>query len=130
MEGIIKLSGAAVAAAMAILLMKQAKSELYMFAGLASAVGAGIYCVSVLSGMVLAVSDAAVKFGVDNKDFGAVFKIVGICIICDFTSDFCRESGLGALANNVEMAGKLGIAAISLPLAMSLLEITVTLLSG
>ncbi len=130
MEGVIKLGGAALAAVLAVMLIKQAKSEMHTLVGLAAAVGAGLYCVSVLGEIIVTVTDAAGRFGIDSRNLGAVFKIVGICIVCDFTADCCRESGLGALAGNVEFAGKLAIAAVSLPLAVELLEITVTVLAG
>lgn len=130
MESMIKLCGAALAAVMAVLMMRQAGSELHTVTALAAAIGAGLYCVSVLGGLVLSLTNAAGRYDLDSSSMSTALKIAGICIVCDFTSDFCRESGMGALASNVELAGKLCVAVISMPLAIELLEITVTLLAG
>jgi len=130
LESIIKVCGVALAAVMAVLLMRQAGSQIHSLTALAAAIAAGLYCVSVLGGVVATIGNTAGNYGLDSSAMGSALKITGICIVCDFTTDLCRESGMGALAGNVELAGKLCVAVISMPLAIELLEITARLLTG
>ena len=128
MEGIVKFCGGVLAAVMAVILVRQSKSEFHTVVGITAAVAAGLYCITLMAGFGGTLRDAAGRFGIDGNDFATVFKIIGVCLVCDFSADFCRESGLNALAGNVELAGKLAIAAITLPLAVELLEVTVQVL--
>ena len=130
MAGTIKFCGGVITAVLAVLLVRQAKSEMHTVVGIAAAVAAAIYCISLVAGFGEMLKDAAERFGVDGDNLLVIFKIVGICLVCDFTADFCRETGLSALANNTELAGKLAVAAITLPMAVELLEVTVMILGG
>ena len=65
---------------------------------------------------------------VSNEYLGTVLKIVGIAVLTQFSSDICRDSGQTALAANVEFAGKLMIAVLSLPMAKTLLEVAVSVI--
>lgn len=128
MEAAFKLAGAAFAVLLAALLLKQAKSDFFTLVGIAAAASAGIYAVAVMSGLLGEWIVAVSGFGTGGEAIGTAMKITGICLVCDFTSGCCRESGLTALAGNVELVGKLGIAAVVFPLAVSLLEMLKTIL--
>ena len=129
MEAAFKIAGAAFAVMLAALLLKQAKSDFFTLLGIAAAVSAGIYAVTVMGGLLGEWVAAVSGFGTGGEAIEAALKITGICVVCDFTSGCCRESGLAALAGSVELAGKLGIAAVVFPLAVNLLEMLRTVLS-
>jgi len=56
-----------------------------------------------------------------------ILKITGIAYISQIGCDLCSDAGETALAGRVEMAGKLAICTVSLPIAreafMSIIEI-------
>ncbi|MBQ1992536.1 MAG: stage III sporulation protein AD [Clostridia bacterium] len=68
--------------------------------------------------------------GVDKEYTRVLLKSVGICFICQFSSDICNDSGQSALATKVELAGKILILISALPLMEEILEIASSLLSG
>lgn len=45
-----------------------------------------------------------------------LLKTLGICFLAQFAADSCRDAGENALAAKVELAGKLAIVALALPL--------------
>ena len=130
MAGTIKFCGGVITAVLAVIFVRQAKSEMHTVVGITAAVAAAIYCISLVTGFGETLKNAAERFGLEGNDLLVPFKIVGICLVCDFTADFCREAGLSALANNTELAGKLAVAAVTLPMAVELLEVTVMILGG
>lgn len=129
MEAAFRLAGAALAVMLAAILLKQAGSGFFLSVGLAAAVSAGIFAVTVMSGILREWLGAVSGFGAGGETVETALKITGICLVCDFTGGCCREAGLSALAGNVELVGKLGIAATVLPFAVSLLEMLKTVLS-
>ena len=51
-----------------------------------------------------------------------LIKALGVAAACETTGDVCRELGESSLASRIELAGKLEIVALSLPLAKEILE--------
>ncbi|MDO4944112.1 MAG: SpoIIIAC/SpoIIIAD family protein [Ruminococcus sp.] len=64
----------------------------------------------------------------DEQYVKILFKGLGICYITKLTCDFCRDCGENALAGQAELAGKIALLVISLPLFSALIEIVKTLL--
>lgn len=68
--------------------------------------------------------------GVDSEYAKVLLKSVGICFICQFSSDICKDSGQSALAGKVELAGKILILVSALPLMEEILTTANSLISG
>lgn len=58
-----------------------------------------------------------------------VFKGLGICVLSELAAQSCRDAGESAIALKAELAGKVAIMIISMPLFMSLLTLASGLLS-
>ena len=57
-----------------------------------------------------------------------LFKCLGICFIVGLAADFCRDSGESALANKVELAGKLVLIAMAMPVILNVVEMIAVLM--
>ena len=57
-----------------------------------------------------------------------VFKCLGVCILTELASQTCKDAGEGAIASKVELAGKIALMMMSLPLFLRLLEVSSHLL--
>ncbi len=60
---------------------------------------------------------------VDYSKISLVFKVTGITYISGLTADLCRSSGENSLALCAELAGKIMVIMLTLPLVGSLLEL-------
>lgn len=67
--------------------------------------------------------------GLSSEYIQILFKALGICVITQLASDACRDAGEQGLAAKTELAGKLTLLALALPLfqkiggiALSLVE--------
>ena len=58
-----------------------------------------------------------------------LFKSIGICFLTQIASDTCRDAGESAIASKVEMAGKIAVLLISLPLFRQILSVGAQLIS-
>ncbi len=57
-----------------------------------------------------------------------LFKAVGIAVLTESCADICRESGESGIAKGVELAGKVEILLLCIPLINQILDMTRTLL--
>lgn len=51
-----------------------------------------------------------------------LLKIIGITYVAELASELCKDAGYGTVANQVELAGKLTILTMSMPVLLALLE--------
>ncbi|MEA5011678.1 MAG: SpoIIIAC/SpoIIIAD family protein [Angelakisella sp.] len=58
-----------------------------------------------------------------------VFKCLGVCVLTELASQTCKDAGEGAIAAKVELAGKVSLLILSLPLFVRLLEVSTTLIN-
>ncbi len=58
----------------------------------------------------------------DDTYLDILLKMVGITYVAEFTSGICKDAGYNNIAGQVEMAGKLMVLTISVPVLTSLLD--------
>ena len=59
---------------------------------------------------------------------GIILKIIGISYICEFSSQICIDAGENAIASKIELAGKMLIMFISIPIITRLLSLITSLM--
>ena len=68
------------------------------------------------------------EYGSPQTLTGYILKALGICIITRFSADLCTDFGQTSLATKVEMAGKITLLLLSIPILQSILEVGLSLL--
>lgn len=64
-------------------------------------------------------------------EYGLIlFKALGICLITQLASDACRDAGEAALASKADLAGKVTLLVLALPLFQKIGELAVSLING
>ena len=59
-----------------------------------------------------------------------ILKMIGLAYVCQFSSDLCRDAGYNAIASQVEMAGKISLILLSMPVLMSVIDLVVKIDEG
>lgn len=59
-----------------------------------------------------------------------ILKMIGLAYVCQFSSDLCRDAGYNAIASQVEMAGKISLILLSMPVLMSVIDLVVKIVEG
>ena len=59
---------------------------------------------------------------INNTYITILLKIVGITYVAEFSSGLCKDAGYSAIANQIELVGKLSIIAISMPIVLALIN--------
>ncbi|MEA4988844.1 MAG: SpoIIIAC/SpoIIIAD family protein [Anaerovorax sp.] len=60
--------------------------------------------------------------------FSVMIKVLVVAYVADFTAQLCKDAGESAIAGKVELAGKLFIFYLAVPVMMSILELLENLL--
>lgn len=120
---------AALAAAVLIVTVKQYKPELALPLGIAAGAVVLAAVVSFAMPLVSQLKSIAENSGIKNEYFILMLKSLGICYITQFAADICTDFGQSSLASKIELFGKVALAAVNLPLIISLIN-TVSNLVG
>lgn len=90
--------------------------------------------VGILAAVIIYISPIAeminnifAKSGADVSYINILIKALGICYIVQFACDICKDSGEGALAAQLETAGKISLILLALPLFETLVDIVMSL---
>lgn len=76
-----------------------------------------------LADVISAIQDLFERSSMDGEYLTVIFKGLGICYITQLGCDCCRECGENVIASQLELAGKIGMVIISLPLFRALIAI-------
>ena len=60
--------------------------------------------------------------------FPVIIKVLAVAYVTDFTAQLCRDAGEGAIGSKVELAGKVIIFYLSMPVLTAILELIGTLI--
>lgn len=63
--------------------------------------------------------------GVSNKYFTVLVKITAVACVSEISSELCRDAGENAIAVKIEMAGKIIIMLIAMPVIKGFLEVCI-----
>lgn len=116
------LLGTIITAAVLAVVLKQYKSE---YAIIVSAAAGGIILIRIIGGIIepiLNLSELLSVAGIKLSYFTAALKALGVCVICGFVSDICKDFGQTALSSFALMAGKCAVFVMSIPILTDLLE--------
>ena len=121
---------AAVAATILAVTLKRYNPEISMLL----AIGAGVIIfVLVLNQIPQALSQINTllsRAGMPLQYGQVFFKPLGLCFLCQFSSDACKDAGQSALASKVELAGKLMIVLLALPMLEDIINTAVALMGA
>ncbi len=124
----IKIVGVAVIAVVVFSVLKKYSPEYGIISEIACIT---LICISVFPN-VKEILDFFYKYtkssGFGNDYMSTIVKVVGIAVVTQFSSDICRDSGLNALAQQVEFAGKMIMTVICIPIAKAILEVAVKII--
>ncbi|RIV23012.1 stage III sporulation protein AD [Alicyclobacillaceae bacterium I2511] len=83
---------------------------------------------SYMSKVISPLQDLANTAQLNQGFISTVLKIIGIAYIVEFAAQLARDAQEGALATKIELAGKVGIVILALPIVMSVMNAILHLL--
>jgi len=111
-----------------VVLVRQLRQELVPLTVAAIGIIMLGYLLLTLSPVLSFISDTAEQSGLGGY-FTVLVKALAIALSCQVCSEICRDCGESSLASKVELAGKIGIIILSLPILKQLLTMAKEMLA-
>lgn len=125
---VLAIAAAAITAAVLALTLRPKNSEI----ALLMTVAASVILLSAVIGSAASVLDTVngivAASGVSTGYVAILLKVIGICLLTEFTANTCRDSGSSALAANITLAGKILVTVTALPLYADILNTVLAIL--
>lgn len=128
MNEIVILSGIAIVAAIFSIMLKKNYKEMSLVLSLATGCVIIFIIISQVTPVIEEINNLIYSSGIDISFASILFKVLGICFLTQFSSDACADAGETSLASNIELAGKVSIVIISLPLFKQILDVVASLI--
>lgn len=81
-----------------------------------------------LTGVINSLTGLANSARLDKMFLSTVLKIIGIAYVVEFAAQVARDAGESALGGKIELAGKVGIIVLALPIITDVVQSLVHLL--
>lgn len=111
-----------------ITIIKQYKPEFAIYVSILAGIIIFFMVFENLSGIIDLINDLTLKSNVNSDFIKILLKITGIAFLAEFAVQICMDLGESALANKVDLGGKVIIISLSIPILSSLIETVVQIL--
>ena len=125
---ILKIAALALCAVMIIVLVKNYKPEFRIFVAIGCSVLILYFLVDSLKYAFSYMSQLYDKLDYGKTYFPIIIKVLAIAYITEFTSQLRKDAGESSIASKVELAGKIIIFCVAIPVFISILNLVEQLL--
>jgi stage III sporulation protein AD len=119
---IAQVVGLAIVAVVLLLFIRPQRPEMAVLLSLVVGVAIFFMVVQRLEAVIDFLRDLAGRARVDSLFLNTILKIIGIAYIAEIGAQVCRDAQETAIAGKVELAGKLLILFLAMPIVMAILE--------
>ena len=126
---LIAIIGVSLAAAVVSIVLRQYRADYAMVISLAAGALVRVVVLRALEPVLGEVTDIIAMSGIGMENSATVLKVVGVGFITQLACDSCRDAGESAIASKVELAGRVFILILALPVFGQVLQIVSGLLS-
>ncbi|MFU0833311.1 MAG: Stage III sporulation protein AD [Oscillospiraceae bacterium] len=127
---VVGIAGIAVCAAVIAAMLRKYHPEYAVLLSIAASV---VILLEIFKGVAPAIKQIRTLFsasGMSTDYILILLKTLGISFLAQFAADACRDAEEEALASKMELAGKIAIVVLSLPLFKKIAETAVNLIGG
>ncbi|MBR4111213.1 MAG: stage III sporulation protein AD [Clostridia bacterium] len=105
-----------------VMLLKQYKPEFSIYISIIAGILIFFVVIAKLTSVIELIKDLSTKLGTNMQYFSLLIKITGIAYLSEFATNICKDSGETAIASKVELAGRVIIIAMSVPILGALID--------
>lgn len=120
---VFKILGFAIIATILIVMLNNEKKEIGLVLSIAAGVCIFLFTVSKITPIVDMLNSLIESSGINKEFLLIILKITGIAYLVEFGKNICIDAGQSAIATKLELAGKIIIVSLSLPLIATLVNV-------
>jgi stage III sporulation protein AD len=125
---ILQIIGLAIVATVIIAVLKVQRPEIAIQISIAAGIIVFVMILGKITAVIELLNSYADKVNIDTIYLSTLLKIIGIAYIAEFGAEVCKDAGEGAIASKVELAGKVVIIVLAVPIITSLLDLIISIM--
>lgn len=125
---IIQIVGLGLMATVLILVIKEQQPVFAFLIAVSTGILIFLFLAGKIGGIIEVLEDLAEKSGVQMIYLKTILKIIGIAYIAEFGAQIVRDAGQESIASKIEMAGKVLIMVLAIPIISIIIETVIKLL--
>ena len=122
---LLQIVGIGIVATVIIIVLRTQKPEIAVQVSIVAGVIIFMLLASKLSAVIELLERYADKADIKPVYFTTVLKITGIAYVTEFGAEVCKDAGESAIASKIELAGKVTIVVLAVPIITSLLDLII-----
>lgn len=119
---IFKIVGFGIISVALIIVLKNQKPEMALMCVLAASIILLVFIFDEFKEVIDLLNTLIENSSIDKSFLKIILKVVGISYIVEFGRNICKDAGENSIANKIEIAGKVIIVSLSIPVITSLVE--------
>lgn len=120
---VVKIVGISIFAVVMIIVLKNQRPEMALMLSIATGIMIMLFALYKMSSVVNVLNDLVTKSGINKEFLLIIIKVIGIAYIVEFGKNICIDAGQSSIATKLEMAGKVIIVVLTIPLISSLVNL-------
>lgn len=118
----VKVAAIGLIAILLAIIFKKGKEEYSLYISIAACVLILIWGISKLEIIFDAIDRLQGYIKLNQSYITILIKIIGITYVTEIAASLCKDSGYQAIAEQIEIVGKLTILAISMPIMLAIMD--------
>lgn len=120
---ILQIAAIAIGGVIMAAIVKSFKPELALYVVLATVIVIFLMALDKLTAVFQFLETVYDQMSYGKEFFPIIIKVLVVAYLADFTSQLCKDAGESAIGGKVELAGKIIIFYLSMPILFSILEL-------
>lgn len=125
---IIQIVGLGLIATILILILKEQNSIFAFMLAIITGLIIFLFLIGKISEVIRLLERLATEGGINLIYLKTILKIIGIAYIAEFGAQITRDAGQGAIASKIELAGKILIMVMAIPIITVIIETVMNLI--
>lgn len=125
---IMKIVAVGIVAAVLAVLLREKRPEIAVLVSIVTGLVIFIFIISKLNSVITVLKYFAGKANIDVLYFSTILKVIAIAYITEFGAQICRDAGEGSIASKIELAGKVLIMVVAIPILAALMDIMIKII--
>lgn len=125
---IVQVVGLGLIAAVLVIILREYRPEMAMQVSLVAGIIIMLLVIRHIAGAVQVITETAVGAGVNLVYLQTLLRVIGIAYLAEFGSQVCRDAGEGSIASRIELAAKVIILVMAVPVVVEVMESIMSLI--
>lgn len=125
---ILQIVGLGIVATVIIVILKAQRPEMAVLVSILTGVVIFMLVVGKISSVIDILNNYASKINIDMAYIDTLLKIIGIAYVTEFGAEVCKDAGEASIASKIELAGKVVIIILAIPIITSLLDLIIKIM--